>query len=1040
MRYYTHAALGASLGYITARIAGVPPVYTIPAAALGSLVPDIDHPNSWISKRIPLWTHLLKTIQGDKKGALSHRGAVHSIYGFLAFALITSIIFALFARGYYPVLLALNLGYFSHLYLADIFFDGGVHLFSLKKRAKLPPTRTFFKTGSTAEIVILVIILFVPIIIPQLKYILVKGAWLTYLPVIISSLIILLFIAFAAIRIKARMEKAERCVTYSMELPRDDESTLEAATNMFSALHGTRGTWYRRVFSPQAHLTFEILGAKDISFHVTVPDERDLPRRVKTAMQAVYPNIRLKKIDEVDIDTAKRTAMCQLKQVRHPVFPLKTTLFEEGEDPVESITNALSDTPPGETRIVQILAKPIGRSWQRKARMIRNRVREKSGLNVSNLPGAWLISDLFGVLGGIVSDVVITPENKEDPTRMISTAVIPDEIKEFGMEADAKLKRHCFRCEIRLIVQSDSCRYHHVEALADAFKIYDGFNRLKRNRVWPWARALFLSMAKKRLYPLWGSRTILDAQELGSIFHPPGVMVETRGLRKTFQREKEASVHIPSEGRIIGISVDRGNERPVALSRVDEGTHLVGFGRTGMGKTEWIKNLIHEGLKDGCGGLYMDPHGEAAKQLLGQVDDCYLHRVLYWAPWDEEYALGFNVLEKSSEKISSNEKSLIVESTIDVFESTWKITDIMVRLKHYLRYGLQTLVEYPGPMTILELRPLYLQADFRKKVLAEIENPEIHEFWRDEWDRLQERQRLDFIMSLLDRLSSVSLDNRMKHIMGQDRSQIDFVDLMDEGKFLVVDLDMSKMGESNASLLGTLLVSKIFQASMSRKDRDRLFRMYIDEAQNFMTYTYAKILSQSRKFGISQYLWVQYLEQLTPEVLSAVLGNVGTYMCLRAGIEDAKLVAPYFSRAQIKEEVDKTVEDIINLDPYHALVKTSTNKESLPPFKMKSLPMLREPDLAQAEFLVESTFHFHCKGVKTREEIDEQIYRRRNFASDNGKKSGGDSDGGKGAAAVDVSVSVVERGDDGGGGNGSNKKKAKNKRGKKFEGLGGRNL
>jgi membrane-bound metal-dependent hydrolase YbcI (DUF457 family) len=1038
MRYYTHAALGASLGYITARVAGIPPVYTIPAAAFGAVVPDIDHPNSWISKRIPLWPHLLESIQGDKKGALSHRGVVHSIYGFFAFALIASIIFALFARGYYAVLFALNLGYFSHLYLSDIFFDGGVHLFSLKRRVKLPTTHTFFKTGSTAEIVILVTLLFIPIIIPQLKYILVKDAWLTYLPIIVSSLIILLFIAFAAIRTKARMDKAERCVTYSMELPRDDETTLEAATNMFSALHGLRATWYKRVFNPQAHLTFEILGKKDISFHVTIPDERDLPRRVKNTIQGIYPNIRMKRIDEVDIDTSKRTAMCQLKQVRHPVFALKSTQFEEGEDPIEAITNALSDTPPGETRVVQILVKPSGRSWQRKARMIRNRVREKSNLNISKVPGSWLLSDFFSVLGGILSDVVVPPPQNttEDHTKMISTAIIPDEIKEFGMEADAKLNRNCYRSEIRLIVQSEGCRYHHVEALADAFKIHDSFNRLKKNRVWPWTRSIFLNMAKKRLYPIWGSRTILDAQELGSIFHPPGVMVETRGLRKSFQREKEASVHIPSEGRIIGISVDRGNERPVAISRVDEGTHIIGFGRTGMGKTEWIKNLIHEGLRDGCGGLYIDPHGEAAKQLLGQVDDCFLHRVLYWAPWDEEHALGFNVLEKSADIISANEKSLIVESTIDVFESTWKITDIMVRLKHYLRYGLQTLVEYPGPMTILELRPLYLDVDFRRNILSKIENPEILEFWRDEWDRLQERQRFDFIMSLLDRLSSISLDNRMKHITGQDNSQIDFVDLMDEGKFLIVDLDMSKMGESNAPLLGTLLVSKIFQASMGRKDRDRLFRMYIDEAQNFMTYTYAKVLSQSRKFGICQYLWVQYLEQLTPEVLSAVLGNVGTYVCLRAGIEDAKLVAPYFSRTQLREEVDKTVEDIINLDPYHALVKTSTNKESLPPFKMKSLPMLQEGDQAQAEFLIESTFHFHCKGVKTREEIDAQISRRRNFDSDNGKKKGG---GDKGAAAVDVSVAGPEKDDDNGGGGGNGKKKG-NKKGKKFEGLGGRKL
>jgi hypothetical protein len=575
------------------------------------------------------------------------------------------------------------------------------------------------------------------------------------------------------------------------------------------------------------------------------------------------------------------------------------------------------------------------------------------------------------------------------PGPVANTTPMPTEIEEFEHYAEKKLTRNVFRSEIRLLVQSCRARYDHVEALADSFRVFDGYNRLKKNRVWPWNKGIFLSMVRKRRYPICGSRTILDAQELGCMFHPPGAQVHTRGRRRSFQREKEASVNPPSEGRIIGMAVDRGKERPVALSRVDETTHFIGFGRTGMGKTEWIKNLIHEGMRDGCGGLYIDPHGEAAKELLGQVDDCFLHRLLYWAPWDEEHALGFNVLEKSGDLISANEKSLIVESAIDVFESTWKITDIMVRLKHYLRYGLQTLVEYPGPMTILELRPLYLNADFRKAVLTSIENPEIHEFWRYEWDRLQERQRFDFIMSLLDRLSSIALDKRMKHILGQDESQIDFTQLMDEGKFLIVDLDMSKLGESNASLLGTLIVSKAFQAAMARQDRGRLFRMYIDEAQNFMTYTYAKVLSQSRKFGLCQYLWVQYLEQLTPEVCSAVLGNVGTYVCLRAGIEDAKLVAPYLSRSQLPEELDKTIEDIINLDPYHALVKTSTNKESLPPFKMKSLPMLRQPDPEQARFLVQSTFDLHCRRVKTREEIEREITGRQSIKTESNDKPGG---------------------------------------------------
>jgi len=232
-----------------------------------------------------------------------------------------------------------------------------------------------------------------------------------------------------------------------------------------------------------------------------------------------------------------------------------------------------------------------------------------------------------------------------------------------------------------------------------------------------------------------------------------------------------------------------------------------------------------------------------------------------------------------SDNPSVTEENLTVTNTIDVFESAWQMSAVMVRLKHYLRYGLQTLIEYPCPknesMTILELEPLFVNKSFRNMLLSKITNPAIQSFWHDQWDKLQDRQRFDHITPLLDRLSTISLDTRMRHTLGQSESHIDWIDLMDSGKFLVVDLDMGKLGKENTRLLGTLIVSKLFQASMSRKHRDRIFRMYIDEAENFMTYTYALILSQSRKFGLCQYLFVQFLDQLPEEVLMAVLGNVG---------------------------------------------------------------------------------------------------------------------------------------------------------------------
>lgn len=950
MKGYTHAAVGGCIGYVFARITGCSCFPALASSALGALAPDLDHPDAYLSRRIPLWRPIISAAQTlyPKSKTISHRGILHSIYGLAFFSAVALVAALLFFPKYLALAVAFSLGYFSHLYMADIFNASGVHLFSMRKSVRIPKVGRHLKVGGPGEMVFLSFSLSIPMVLHLTREIKVEPSLqtlFTNLPIIIAPLALVTLAAFLLVRLKARSKRARNMVTFSVELPRDDLSDLEVATNLFNTLHGIRYPWYRRVFAPQPHITVEIAGAKEIVFYVSVPNERDLPRRVMSIFQSLYPNILFTSERRIYIDPERPSAVCQIKQKRHPVFPIKSYLFdEETADPMSALTNSLAECPPGEVRVIQILIKPTGHNWQHKARRIRNRVREKGNLSVSTNSMLWLICDILEMIVGVVGDLLSPPSTNSrdpnDPRMLMSTAMIPEEIKEFDEGADRKLQRNCFRTEIRLIVQGERPEYHEVEALADAFGIYKGLNTLKRNRVWAYSRWLFLRFAKEMLYPLLGSRTILDAEELGSIYHPPGKQVETRGLRRTYQRSKETVVEVPTEGLFMGYSVDRNQGRKVALDPLTESTHATIFGRTGVGKTEFLKNLINEGLKDG-GGMFLDPHGDAAKELCGQIDSDFCHKVIYWAPWSESIAIGFNVLEKS-EDTTVNEINLITSNVVDVFHSSWQMKAEFVRLKHYLRYGLMTLLHYPEPMTILELEPLYLDKNFREKVLRKIKDREIRFFWHEEFERLDRRQKMDHLMSLLDRLSTISLDRRTRHSLGQNRSQIDFVDLMDSGKFLIVDLDMSKLGEENARLMGTLLISKVFQSSMSRKNREMKFRLFVDEAQNFMTESYSKILSQSRKFGIVQYLSCQYLEQLTEEVLTAVIGNVGTITAMRCGINDAKMLAPYFARNQVPDEVDKTIEDLINLDAYQALVKTTAFKKSIPSFKMRTPPMLRD--------------------------------------------------------------------------------------------------
>jgi DNA-binding MarR family transcriptional regulator len=790
----------------------------------------------------------------------------------------------------------------------------------------------------------------------------------------ILPLLGLFLAAIMILRWRRRLSRVTNNKTFEIQLPRDDDSSHEIAANLFNNLHGIKYPWYRRIFSPQPHITLEIHSSSDIAFYISVPDESGLPKRVKSIFTSSYPNIIYRVSEEELVRRSLKTVMCQIKQVRHPIYPLRAAYFDEddGKDPMEAITNSLVGLEPGETRTIQILIKPIGARWHSKARSIINQVRKRRTINISTNRSLWALRGLFELIGDLLFGMGEEGRQKCEGS-YANSGMLTEETKKFEEAAGNKLNRNSFRVEIRLMVQSDAARYHDVEALADAFGVYTWFNCLKRNRVWFYNRGLFIKLASSRLYPIFGSQTILDSEELGSIYHPPGLRVETRGLRRAYNREKETVLDVPCKGRLIGYAVDRGRKRPVALGKADESLHVTVVGRTGMGKTEEILGLIEEGLKDReSGGLYIDPHGTAAKELCGRIDSSYLHRLYYWAPWDEDHSIGFNVLEKS-DSASTEELNLICANTVDVFHASWQMKAEFVRLKHYLRYGTMTLLSYPEPMTIMELYPLFIDSSFRERILKKLDDAELLSFWHDQFAKLDKRQQIDHLMSLYDRLSTISLDRRIRRTLGQSKSQIDFVNLMDSGKFLIIDLDMGRLGEENARLLGTLIVAKVFQAALSRKHRERIFRMYLDEAENFMTLTYEKILSQSRKFGLCQYLFVQYLDQLPEEVLSAVLGNVGTLVSLRAGVRDAALLAPYFARCQEEEELSKTVEDLINLPAYQCLVKTSVDKRSTPPFRMETLPMLPPVNEDQRHYVVIKMNAL----ARSCAEIDAEMDRRR---------------------------------------------------------------
>ncbi len=340
--------------------------------------------------------------------------------------------------------------------------------------------------------------------------------------------------------------------------------------------------------------------------------------------------------------------------------------------------------------------------------------------------------------------------------------------------------------------------------------------------------------------------------------------------------------------------------------------HIYIIGKTGTGKSTLIENMVISDIKDGNGVALIDPHGDLAENILALIPRERINDVIYFNPADIDYPIAFNPLEQ----IHSDFHDLVASGLIAVFKKIW--ADFWgPRLEHILRYSIMTLLEYPGS-TLLDIPRLLTDADFRKTVLGKVTHPQVKAFWHSEYDKYSAWMRSSAIAPILNKIGQFLVSIPLRNIVGQRNNTFKLRTVMDEKKILLVNLAKGKIGEDNCALLGAMLVTRLQLAAMSRANlpegqRDS-FYLYVDEMHNFITLSFADILSEARKYGLSLTLAHQYIEQLDSEIRAAVFGNVGTLIAFRIGAKDASYLAREF-----KPEFKET--DFINLPNYQIYLK-----------------------------------------------------------------------------------------------------------------------
>ncbi len=377
----------------------------------------------------------------------------------------------------------------------------------------------------------------------------------------------------------------------------------------------------------------------------------------------------------------------------------------------------------------------------------------------------------------------------------------------------------------------------------------------------------------------------------------------------------------------IGNRAVWGGEQPFGLSHATREQHVYVIGKTGTGKSTLLRNMLVQAIEAGEGVGLIDPHGDLALELLDYIPPSRTRDVIYFNPADHEHPIGLNLLrlaEKGHEHLAA---SGLVSAFKNVWSESWG-----PRLE-YILYCTVAALTAAENATILGAQRMLTDAEYRAWVVGQVTDPMVKVFWTNEFEAFDKRFLSEAIAPLQNKVGQLVLSPHVRNIVGQVKSRLNFRFVMDQKRVFIANLSKGALGEDKSALLGPMLVTAFQLAAMSRagspKNERPSFTLVVDEFQNFATDSFASILSEARKYGLSLTLSHQHTGQLRESIRDAVLGNVGTVLAFRVGERDAAIFAREFG-----EGADTTL--FTELRNYECRVKTLHQGEPLAPFTVRS--------------------------------------------------------------------------------------------------------
>jgi hypothetical protein len=686
-----------------------------------------------------------------------------------------------------------------------------------------------------------------------------------------------------------------------IKVPQNNEYTHENSLSFLSSLGGkaTKKSIFS-ILKPVEHGTIfslNIISMQQNIYFVVGTTDGEL-EHLKNQLLAQYGKADITELETFDPLENLNPANIDITEValsKSSYIPIKTTSGAGETDPIVSILSTISRSPdPKAFFWVQLILQPADSSWQSGA------LSKINSLNAAETKTSAMQNDVA--------------------------------------QMQEKIKYHGYRAFMRLVTDSKA----NTQILFNSFNAYTNpaGNKFTTKPLGMFGNNNKL-IAATRYHEPYGAQFLLNTLEIATLWHMPNGKMGIPNIvwGKHLQLDPPENLPIAHEdmsdeekGNItfIGKTNYKNREHIFGVKAKDRLRHLYIVGKTGTGKSWFIDNMAIEDIRKGAGVAVLDPHGDAIDTIMQYIPKNRINDVCYFNPADPEYGYPLNLLEVSNPA----QRELMVSGIIGIFYKLYS-NSWGPRLEHILRNVLFTLINVPDA-TLPDVIRILNDKKFRDKVLEQINDPMLTMFWKKEFEGMSEKFANEAVAPILNKVGQFVTSPLIRKIISHPKSKVKIEELMDNKKIFLCDLSQGKIGEDNATLLGSMLITKIQIAAMNRAfqaEEDRVpFYLYVDEFQNFATSSFTKILSEARKYKLGLTLANQYITQIDEDVMAAIMGNVGTITCFNVGAKDSEIMYKEFGGTLAPE-------DLTTLERHQMVIRMMIDNVMSPAFTYQSLSL-----------------------------------------------------------------------------------------------------